>query len=69
MATASFVLFVVFSTTIAQDVKLIYKSSSKPVRLFNEEELRRYDGSEVNIFSQIIQFVGFFDQYAISIIG
>lgn len=70
MATArSVVLLVVFSTTIAQDVKLIYKSSSQPVRLFTEEELRKYDGSEVGFFSQIIQFVGFFDQYAISITG
>lgn len=47
MATArSLVLLVVFSATIAQDVKLIHKSSSQPVRLFTEEELRKYDGSE-----------------------
>lgn len=60
MATAaSFVLLVVFSSTIAQDVKLIYKSSTKPVRLFTEEELRRFDGSEVSVFPHIIQFVGF----------
>lgn len=66
MATVGLVLLVVFSSAIAQDVKLIYESSSKPVRLFTEEELRRYDGSEVNIFSQIIQF---FDRYAILILG
>lgn len=48
MATArSFVLLVVFTVTIAQDVKLIYKSSSEPFRLFTEEELRSYDGSKV----------------------
>ncbi|CAG01234.1 unnamed protein product [Tetraodon nigroviridis] len=47
MATArSLLLLAVFSTAIAQDVKLIYKSSSKPVRLFTEEELRRFDGSQ-----------------------
>ncbi|XP_042244749.1 neudesin [Thunnus maccoyii] len=47
MATAQiFVLFVVFSTTLAEDFKLKYKQASKPVRLFTEEELKRYDGSE-----------------------
>ncbi|XP_051252182.1 neudesin [Dicentrarchus labrax] len=40
------VLFVVLCTTLAEDVKLKYKASTKPVRLFTEEELRRYDGSE-----------------------
>lgn len=53
MATAkSFLLLVVFSTSIAQDVKVIYKSDSKPVRLFTEEELRKYDGSEVRFLSE-----------------
>lgn len=50
MATAtSFLLLIVVSTTAAQDVNLISKSSSRPVRLFTEEELRSYDGSEVSI--------------------
>ncbi|XP_074516015.1 neudesin [Sebastes fasciatus] len=40
------VLFVVLSTTLAEDFKLKYKPSTKPVRLFTEEELKRYDGSE-----------------------
>ncbi|XP_073339144.1 neudesin [Pagrus major] len=40
------VLFVVLYTTLAQDVKLKYKPSTKPVRLFTEEELKRYDGRE-----------------------
>lgn len=42
------VLFIALSVTLADDVKLKYKPSSKPVRLFTEEELKRYDGSEVN---------------------
>ncbi|XP_034715080.1 neudesin isoform X2 [Etheostoma cragini] len=47
MATARIcVLCVVLSTTVAEDVKLKYKPSTKPVRLFTEEELTRYDGSE-----------------------
>lgn len=49
MATARIcVLFVVLTATLAKDVKLKYKSTTKPVRLFTEEELKRYDGSEVN---------------------
>ena len=48
MATSRIcVLFVVFSTILAEDVKLKHKPSTKPVRLFTEEELKRYDGSEV----------------------
>lgn len=47
MATARIcVLFVVLSTTLSEDVKLKFKAASKPVRLFTEEELKRYDGSE-----------------------
>ncbi|XP_068194902.1 neudesin [Antennarius striatus] len=47
MATARLcVLFVSFSVTLAEDMKLKYKPSTKPVRLFTEEELNRYDGSE-----------------------
>lgn len=42
------VLFVVLYTTLAEDVKLKYKPSTTPVRLFTEEELKRYDGREVN---------------------
>lgn len=43
MATAQLcVLFVVLCATLAEDFKLKYK----PVRLFTEEELKRYDGSE-----------------------
>ncbi|XP_070777065.1 neudesin [Enoplosus armatus] len=40
------VLLVVLSTTLSEDVKLKYKPATKPVRLFTEEELKRYDGSE-----------------------
>ncbi|XP_031165905.1 neudesin isoform X1 [Sander lucioperca] len=47
MATARIcVLYVVLSTTLAEDFKLKHKPSTKPVRLFTEEELTRYDGSE-----------------------
>lgn len=42
------VLFMVLSATLAEDIKLKYKSATKPVRLFTEEELQRYDGSQVN---------------------
>uniref|UniRef100_A0A3B4B8D5 Cytochrome b5 heme-binding domain-containing protein n=1 Tax=Periophthalmus magnuspinnatus TaxID=409849 RepID=A0A3B4B8D5_9GOBI len=36
-------------TTLAEeDQKLKFKAASKPVRLFTEEELRKYDGSVVN---------------------
>lgn len=53
-----FVLFVVFCTTLAEDVKLTYKPSTTPVRLFTEEELKRYDGREVNFIPDpIIQGV------------
>ncbi|XP_028251210.1 neudesin [Parambassis ranga] len=43
------VLFVVLFTTSAEDVKLKYKASTKPVRLFTEEELRRYDGRQEDL--------------------
>ncbi|XP_029981777.1 neudesin [Sphaeramia orbicularis] len=33
-------------TTIAEDIKLKHKPATKPVRLFTEEELQRYDGTE-----------------------
>ncbi|XP_033498208.2 neudesin [Epinephelus lanceolatus] len=47
MATARIcVLFVVLSSTLAEDLKLKYKTPTEPVRLFTEEELKRYDGSE-----------------------
>ncbi|XP_037550687.1 neudesin [Nematolebias whitei] len=47
MATARpFVLVILLSVTLADDVKLKYKAATKPVRLFTEEELKRYDGSE-----------------------
>ncbi|KAM7403633.1 hypothetical protein PAMA_004191 [Pampus argenteus] len=47
MATARLcVLFVVLSTALAEDFKLKYKPATKPVRLFTEEELKRYDGSK-----------------------
>ncbi|TDG99157.1 hypothetical protein EPR50_G00208550 [Perca flavescens] len=47
MATARIcVLYVVLSTTLAEDFNLKHKPSTKPVRLFTEEELTRYDGSE-----------------------
>ncbi|XP_054470385.1 neudesin [Anoplopoma fimbria] len=39
------VLVVVLSTALAEDFKLKYKPSMKPVRLFTEEELQGYDGS------------------------
>lgn len=40
-------LFVLLSVTLAEEVQLKYKPSTKPVRLFTEEELKRYDGREV----------------------
>ncbi|XP_056868066.1 neudesin [Takifugu flavidus] len=47
MATAtSFILLIVVSTAVAQDVTLMSRTSSRPVRLFTEEELQTYDGSE-----------------------
>ncbi|KAM4541507.1 neudesin [Fundulus diaphanus] len=48
MATAHVcVLFVLLSVSLAgDDVKLKYKPATKPVRLFTEEELQKYDGSE-----------------------
>lgn len=55
MATARIrVLLFVLSATVAQDIKLKYKPSSTPVRLFTEEELRRYDGSEVNFICRLM---------------
>ncbi|XP_054653305.1 neudesin [Dunckerocampus dactyliophorus] len=48
MATAGASLFltVFISLALADDVKLKYKPATKPVRLFTEEELKRYDGSQ-----------------------
>ncbi|XP_017268613.1 neudesin [Kryptolebias marmoratus] len=47
MPTAgAFVLLVVLCVTLGEDVRLKYKAATKPVRLFTEEELRRYDGTE-----------------------
>ncbi|XP_027857156.1 neudesin isoform X1 [Xiphophorus couchianus] len=47
MATTQvWVLFVLLSVSLAEEVKLNYKPATKPVRLFTEEELQRYDGSE-----------------------
>ncbi|XP_038135427.1 neudesin [Cyprinodon tularosa] len=40
------VLFLLLSVSLAEDVKLKYKPATKPVRLFTEEELQRYDGRE-----------------------
>ncbi|KAE8290313.1 Neudesin Neuron-derived neurotrophic factor SCIRP10-related protein [Larimichthys crocea] len=39
-------LFVLSATLAEEDVKFKYKAPTKPVRLFTEEELRRYDGSQ-----------------------
>ncbi|XP_039992428.1 neudesin [Xiphias gladius] len=47
MATARLcVLLVALRATLANDAGLRYKPATEPVRLFTEEELRRYDGSE-----------------------
>ncbi|KAM3594573.1 uncharacterized protein V6R79_009916 [Siganus canaliculatus] len=40
------VLFVVLSATVSEDVKLKHKPSTKPVRLFTEVDLKRYDSSQ-----------------------
>ncbi|XP_074548621.1 neudesin [Halichoeres trimaculatus] len=40
------VLFVFLCSALSEDVKLKFKAANKPVRLFTEEELKRYDGSE-----------------------
>ncbi|KAF7653200.1 hypothetical protein LDENG_00086060 [Lucifuga dentata] len=40
------VLLIVFCATLAEDIKLKHKQATKPVRLFTEEDLKRYDGSE-----------------------
>lgn len=42
------VLFV-FSVALSDDVKFKYKPATKPVRLFTDEELKRYDGTEVKV--------------------
>uniref|UniRef100_A0A3Q1EJ27 Neudesin neurotrophic factor n=1 Tax=Acanthochromis polyacanthus TaxID=80966 RepID=A0A3Q1EJ27_9TELE len=44
--TAVCVLFLVLCAALAEEVKLKYKPATKPVRLFTEEELKRYDGSQ-----------------------
>ncbi|XP_047467206.1 neudesin [Mugil cephalus] len=48
MATARLsLIFIVICASLADDeVKLKFKPATKPVRLFTEEELKRYDGSE-----------------------
>uniref|UniRef100_A0A3Q0RV57 Neudesin neurotrophic factor n=1 Tax=Amphilophus citrinellus TaxID=61819 RepID=A0A3Q0RV57_AMPCI len=47
MATARFcVLFFILSVALAEDAKVKHKTATKPVRLFTEEELKRYDGGE-----------------------
>ncbi|XP_061890486.1 neudesin [Entelurus aequoreus] len=49
MATSGANLFLsllLISLVSAGDVKLKYKAATKPVRLFTEEELKRYDGSQ-----------------------
>lgn len=43
----TFVLIFLLSATLAEDDKLRLKTATKPVRLFTEEELKRYDGTEV----------------------
>ncbi|XP_046874325.1 neudesin isoform X2 [Hypomesus transpacificus] len=40
------VLFILISSSVAEDIQLKYKKDSKPVRLFTDEDLRRHDGSE-----------------------
>ena len=42
------VLFILISSSVAEDIQLKYKKDSKPVRLFTDEDLRRHDGSEVS---------------------
>uniref|UniRef100_A0A3Q2VXF2 Ezrin a n=1 Tax=Haplochromis burtoni TaxID=8153 RepID=A0A3Q2VXF2_HAPBU len=47
MATARFcVLFIILAVALAEDAEVKHKTAPKPVRLFTEEELQRYDGSE-----------------------
>ncbi|XP_071765671.2 neudesin [Centroberyx gerrardi] len=47
MATAQLcVMLIALCATLADDIKLKHKPATKPVRLFTEEELKRYDGSE-----------------------
>lgn len=49
MATARFcVLFIILAVALAEDAEVKHKTAPKPVRLITEEELQRYDGSEVN---------------------
>lgn len=43
------VAFIVISAALSDDVKLKYKPATKPVRLFTDEELRKYDGTEVKL--------------------
>ncbi|XP_013873498.1 neudesin [Austrofundulus limnaeus] len=45
-AARTFVLIILLSATLAEDDKLRFKAATKPVRLFTEEELKRYDGTE-----------------------
>ncbi|KAM4542489.1 neudesin [Odontesthes bonariensis] len=47
MATAQMcVLLIVLCATLAEDSKLRFKPATEPVRLFTEEELKRYGGRE-----------------------
>ncbi|XP_029937931.1 neudesin [Myripristis murdjan] len=47
MATGQLcVILVVLCSTLAENVKQKPKAATKPVRLFTEEELRRYDGTQ-----------------------
>lgn len=56
MATTYICVFTIFfCVTLAEDVNLKYKATSKPVRLFTEEDLKRYDGSEVNFGTNVVQ--------------
>lgn len=49
MATARFcVLFIILAVALAEDAEVKHKTAPKPVRLITEDELQRYDGSEVN---------------------
>ncbi|XP_028293032.1 neudesin [Gouania willdenowi] len=50
MATSRLcVLFLVCSALFAEEVKLEEKPAAKPVRLFTEDELQRYDGTEEHL--------------------
>lgn len=46
-------LFALVLTCMADESKLKVKPESKPVRLFTDEDLGRYDGSEVCFRRQV----------------